>query len=92
MLWQILEKVVGYCFILSIIYIISNTVVTISDQSRILTIKEELRVELKKENERLKERVIRVEVKQDEYSINQRERVESLEQTIRKYHDPNYGN
>lgn len=80
MLWQkIIERALTYIFIILILIIASKTVILINDNNKILKVKGEIIQELSKDNERLRERMIRLEIKQDDKSISQGKRFDSLE-------------
>jgi hypothetical protein len=78
-IWQIVEKVIGYCFIITMLIICSKTLVSWNDSRRIDGLRNELRKEFKSENKVLQDQIMKLQVTLDNYNISQTERMDVIE-------------
>lgn len=84
MIWEIVQKVIGYLFTLAILYICSQTLLQWNDTRRMEMVKEELRREFVAERRDLQKQIYYLEIKVNEFTISQTDRMDALESNSNK--------
>ncbi len=83
MTWQqIVEKVIGYLFILAIVYICSQTILEWDRRRELLIIREELRRDFELDRMELQKQITRLELKLNDSIITHKYRMDVLEKDI----------
>lgn len=82
MIWQLVEKLLSYCFILAVFYVCSQTVLQWNDTTRISQIKDELRKQFESDRQDLQRQINRLDVNQSNYNISQQQRLDAIQQSL----------
>lgn len=84
MIWEIVQKVVGYLFTLAILYICSQTLLQWNDTRKMEMVKDEIRKEFAAERRDLQKQVYYLEIRINEFTISQKDRMDAIEETNKK--------
>ena len=85
MTWQqIVDKFIGYVFILAILYLCSQTILQWNDTRRTEMVKEELRKEFEVNERELQKQIIRLEILLNDSVVSSKYRMDTLEKEIIK--------
>jgi len=81
-IWQLVEKVISYCFILAVFYVCSQTVLQWNDTTRINQIKDDLKKQFESDRQDLQRQINRLDINQSNYNISQQQRMDAIQQSI----------
>lgn len=85
MTWQqIVDKFIGYVFILAILYLCSQTILQWNDTRRTEMVKEELRKEFEEDTRELQKQIIKLEILLNDSVVTSKYRMDTLEKEIIK--------
>lgn len=82
MIWQLVEKLLSYCFILAVFYVCSQTALQWNDATRISQIKDELKRQFESDRQDLQKQINRLDVNQSNYNISQQQRMDAIQQSL----------
>lgn len=90
MTWQqIVDKFIGYVFILTILYLCSQTLLQWNDTKRTEMVKEELRKEFEADKRETQKQIIRLELLFNDSVVTNKYRMDTLEKDIIKIKNKN---